>query len=300
MALLTEMVKIKMNSRTRKIYSELGYDTNDDYIDIQVSKLPLKSNVKVKIMCDYCGKIYEQSYGDYLKSIKHINKTSCCECKYKKIKEVSIFKYGVDNISKLEYVKSKKVDTCRKNLGCDYPMQNKSVMKHSKQTMIEKYGVEHNLHREEIKEVIKYANANEKYKNRSAPCSKAQRYLCDLYGGTLNYPVDWYNLDILLYDKIYIEYNGSGHDMNVRMGQITKENFDKKELIRYNYIKSKGYKEIIFDNYSDKLPNDDILIDIKNKCIKYLQINSNSNWIRVNLDNGKITTKDAEIFYMIN
>ena len=34
--------------------------------------------------------------------------------------------------------------------------------------------------------------------------------------------------------------------------------------------------------------------------IKYLQINSNSNWIRVNLDNGKITTKDAEIFYMIN
>ena len=69
MALLTEMVKIKMNSRTRKIYSELGYDTNDDYIDIQVSKLPLKSNVKVKIMCDYCGKIYEQSYGDYLKSI---------------------------------------------------------------------------------------------------------------------------------------------------------------------------------------------------------------------------------------
>lgn len=59
-------------------------------------------------------------------------------------------------------------------------------------------------------------------------------------------------------------------------------------MIRYQYLKSKGYKAIIFDNISNKPPNDSIIIQIVNQCIKILDTN---NWVRVNLDTLEITTK---------
>lgn len=42
---------------------------------------------------------------------------------------------------------------------------------------------------------------------------------------------------ILIESNIYIEYNGSGHDLNVRMGQITKSEFNRKEVARYRLLK---------------------------------------------------------------
>lgn len=45
-------------------------------------------------------------------------------------------------------------------------------------------------------------------------------------------------------------------------------------MIRYQYLKSKGYKAIIFDNISNKPPNDSIIIQIANQCIKILDTNN--------------------------
>lgn len=300
MGLLTQTVKIKINSRTKKIYSEKGYDVGSEFVEVNVLDLSPKSNVKVEIVCDYCGKLYTQSYGDYLKGGKTIDKSACCMCKYKKVKDVVGKLYDVENVSQLNEVKIRKVESCKEHFGCEYPMQSRSVQLLSKETMIRKYGVEHNLYREDVKNNIRIANANKRYEHGNTPCSKAQKHLCDLYDGLLNYPVGWYNLDILLSEKIYIEYNGSGHDMNVKMGQVSKEEFSRKEFIRYAYIKKFGYKEIIFDNPSDKLPPDTILVDIKNKCVEYLCSSIDANWIRINLDTGRISIKNAEIFYGIN
>ena len=48
-----------------------------------------------------------------------------------------------------------------------------------------------------------------------------------------------------------------------------------------NTLINNGFKVIYFDNLSDKLPDDNTLLEIKNYCLQYLQSHST---IRVNLD----------------
>lgn len=198
-------------------------------------------------------------------------------------------KYNVNNVSQLNAVKRKKIETCTKNFGVSYPMQSDVVLAKSRKTMYNTYGVEHNLQREDIKNTVRKANANIRGKNGTVMSSKAQRYLCELLNGKLNYPCGYYNLDILLDNNVYIEYNGSGHKLNVDMGQITIEEFNKKEMIRYYYVKNCGYKCIVIDNVSDKLPSDNTIRHLIDVCICLL--NENHNWVRCDFDTMEIVTK---------
>lgn len=299
MPIFSKEVVIKVNNRTKSIYKN-KYDMSGEYINVKIEDLPYNSNVIIEFQCDYCGKIFKNKYTNYTRHLNTTNLVACRECLGKKMKDVTMIRYGVENISQLDSVKKKKVDTCNENFGCDYPMQNKEIMDKAKISMVENYGVKHNFYREEIVEKVKIANAQKRFENGNIVSSSAQRHLCGLFNGILNYPVKWYNLDILLDNNIYCEYNGSGHKLNVKMGEISEEEYKRKDMIRYLYLKSLGYKEIIFDNYSDKLLPDNIMIDLLDKCKKYFELNTNAHWIKVNLDNGKITTKNAEIFYMIN
>ena len=288
-----------MNNRTRGIYKS-KYDVSSDYIIVKIEDLPHNSNIIIDFQCDYCGKIFKNKYTNYTRNLNTIDSVACHDCIGKKMKDVINIRYGVDNISQIPDVKQKKINTCNQNFGCDYPMQSEEVLKKSKESMINNYGVEHNFYRKEIVERVKIANANKRFVNGTTVSSAAQRHLCDLFNGILNYPVKWYNLDILIDNNIYCEYNGSGHKLNVKMGEISEEEYQRKDMIRYYYLKSIGYKEIIFDNYSDKLPDDNTMLDILNKCKKYFEENSKSHWIKINLDTGRITTKNAEIFYKIS
>lgn len=283
--------KILINDKySKNIYNNIEKEhitKNVFYIDAY--DLPNKSNKKVLVRCDYCGEITTIKYNDYNKCIENNQGVYYCKnCRKHHILRTVKEKYNVDNISNLEEVKAKKKETCNKNFGCDWPMQNKNIYEKAKNKMIEKYGVEHNLQREDIITKVMKDNAKIRSENGNIQSSKAQRHICKLLNGKLNAPCDFYNMDILLNNNIYIEYNGSGHNLNVKLQQITQEEFDKKEMIRYQYLKSKGYKAIIFDNISNKLPNDSIIIQIVNQCIKILDTN---NWVRVNLDTLEITTK---------
>jgi len=60
----------------------------------------------------------------------------------KKIKQNLKKKYGVENVSQIDWVKEKKKNTCRKNFGVDYPMQSSEVMDKSRKTLIRLYGVD--------------------------------------------------------------------------------------------------------------------------------------------------------------
>ena len=215
-------------------------------------------------------------------------------------------KYGVESTSQLDSVKEKRRRTCLNKYGYESNLCAQETKEKIKNTNLRKYGYEIATKNEDVKNKLiqtclnKYGvsnpmkNINIKnkvreslYKNSSCPSSKAQRYICNLYNGILNYPVDYYNLDILLDDNIYIEYNGSGHNMNVKMGSITQDEFKRREIIRYDYLKSKGYREIIFNNYSDKLPDDKYLFNILEFCKKYL-LDNNKYMIEVDLDKKEI------------
>ena len=292
---------MKNNKMNLYFHEDAVIEKTDDYIIVDISKMKTGTNQRVDVQCDYCGKILNVKFNDYKRVMDRnlIGKYACRSCGGKKCKETMNIKYGVDNCSQLDDVKNKKIKTCKKNYNCDYPMQSKLVKDKTRCSMKNKYGVEHNFHRKEIVDKVKYQNSHLRFKNGNIISSKAQRHICEICNGILNYPVEYYNLDILLSDNVYIEYNGSGHDLNIRMGQISEKDFLRKEIARYNKLKNLGYKEIIIDNLSDKLPDDEIIIDII-KGLKEFLLKSDSNWIRINLDNMKIKTKHCEIFYVIN
>lgn len=291
--LLHQKILVHINKKFMENYKNVEIiHVNKDMYYVDAYDLLPNSNKKVLVRCDNCGEIITIKRNDYQKCIdKNKGEYYCKKCKKYHTRKTVKDKYGVDNISKLNDVKQKKKETCNKNFGCDYPMQSKVVYNKSKETMLNKYGVEHNLQRKNISDKVKIANAKVRSQKGTIISSKAQRHICKLLNGKLNYPFKFYNLDILLDNNIYIEYNGSGHNLNVKLNQITQEEFDKKETIRYKLLKDNGYKVIIFDNLSDKLPPDNIIIDLIEICKNIL--NNNNNWVKVNLDTLEIITKQS-------
>lgn len=97
--------------------------------------------------------------------------------------------------------------------------------------------------------------------------SSQQKYLNDLYQGKLNYLFEFYHVDSYLEkDNIIVEYSGSGHDLSVRLGKETKEHFEGKEKARRNYFRNKKIPILEFLSKTDKLPEDNILLEYLSKA----------------------------------
>lgn len=305
--ILNKKVFIKKNTYMKKYYESKGYiykDIDSDYMEVKIEDLPLTSNAKVEVVCDFCGKVFTQKYCKYV-SAK--DSGACCyNCRSKKAKTTNLLKYGVENISQLESVKEKRKNTFIERYGVENTSQLESVKEKTKKTCIEKYGVPYVSQNELFKQKaietnikiygcknpmqnddIKAKIRKSLYNNQSCPSSKAQRYLCELYNGILNYPVKCYNLDILLDDNIYIEYNGSGHDLCVKMGHISQDDFINREAKGFDILKNEGFKMILYINKTDKLPDDKFLLDTFNFCTNFLK-ETDAFKIEVDLDNKTI------------
>lgn len=227
-------------------------------------------------------------------------------------------RYGTSTPLQNEKIKEKIRNTNLNKYGFPTPIQNPNVQLKKESTMLKKYGETNPIFIPDIKEKMishskisilsKYGtypvskNDNVKSKIRQSfiknnhitvPASKNQKYLCNLYDGKLNYNIDFYFLDIFLeHNLIDCEYDGSGHDLCVKLGKISKSEFEKKETQRYYYLKQKGIKLFkIVQKNSEILPNDIFLTQIKNYAIKYLS-KDKCNWIIFNLDYNTIETKN--------
>ena len=198
-----------------------------------------------------------------------------------KIKETNILKYGYENPMSSKQVQDKLRNSLLDKYGVDSTFKIEGVQEKIKQTFLEKYGVENPLYLEEIRE----KGRQTMYKNGTCPTSKQQKYICDLYGGTLNFPFKSYNIDIMLDDKYAIEYDGSGHDISVKYNTIADKDFQRKKIIRCNYLKLAGYKNITFISKTDKLPNDATLLKILNMSKEYFE-STNHSWIEWYFDDG--------------
>lgn len=67
--------------------------------------------------------------------------------------------------------------------------------------------------------------------------SRQQRWLHEVIGGSLNYPIFGYYIDIVMdCNKIAIEYDGSGHDLAVKIGRMTKTQWENYEKLRFKRI----------------------------------------------------------------
>lgn len=228
-----------------------------------------------------------------------------------KIKKNNLEKYGVTNTSKLDSTKQKVVETNRQKFGVDYPMQTEEFQNRIKETSMKLYGVNHFTQNKDViqkrKSTVKerygveYAIQNKnilhksiksRYLHGNFTCSKQQYQLYECIGGELNYPFKNFVIDVaFVEDKIAIEWDGSGHDLSVRMGKISQSEFDRNENFRNKILFENDWRTIKFITKKDIFPNN--ILDIFNYCMTYLD--NGGHYIRVFLDENVIKYKDEII-----
>ena len=211
----------------------------------------------------------------------------CKDCINKKRIKTMIKKYNVENALKSEVFKEKMRQTNIERYGVENYTQTKEYNEKVKETCLKKYNIEHFSKLEEVKE----KKALTSYKYSSKECSRQQFYIYNLYNISnnveLNYPVKSYNLDICIpNEKLDIEIDFGGHNLPVKIGKLTQEEFNQKEIIRNNIIKREGYKQMRIISSKDLLPSDEILLQMLSMAREYFDATSHS-WINFDIDNSK-------------
>jgi hypothetical protein len=305
---LEQEVEINLFSQNIQYYKNKGYDTDQylrNYINPKTGKIACKknipwgttitvklydvnphSNIKIPIVCDYCGKKYSIVYNSYTSRKKNCNisKDACEKCKIKKQREVILLKYGVDNGAKLDFVKEKMKNTNLERYGSVAPAGNIEVYQKMKNTMLDKYGVENSMQHPDIQVIARKNRSKTLSKNGTIPTSNQQIYLFNLLGGELNYPISQFLADIKLNNDILIEYNGGGHRLAVILGGCTDIQFDRKEKAKQHYFKDNGFNLITIESRRDYLPSDEIILNM----IEYSKeiFSQGRSWIVFDVDDG--------------
>jgi hypothetical protein len=323
--LLPQKVKVKWCYRNREHYESKGHIFTKTYGEFEVDVFDLTdgNHSMVDIECDYCGETFKRVYKDYIKFFKKSpTKKDCCDdCRPLKMKETSMTVYGIEHASQVPEVVLKRKETNLNKYGSETPLGSLEIQEKARETVREiygvdnvfqieevkdkivewnykTYGVKHPMHIEEIKKSRVAKRSETMYKNGSIQTSQQQLYLRDVFDGELNYPIDNCMLDIAFpNDKIYIEYQGSGHDLDVKLKKLTKDQFDNKEKNRYYFIRNNGWKmiEIISVSQYDYLPMEDKLKEMFEFAKEYL-LNGRS-WIQFDIDKGIVRGSKINMKY---
>lgn len=201
-----------------------------------------------------------------------------------KIRNNLIEKYGKPSCY-TEEVKEKRMTTCQQKYGVDFPLLSEEINQKAKETNKQKYGYEYASQSPEIKK----KKADTFYKNGSVATSSQQRYIQNLYGGILNGVVANYNCDIVFEEeKLIVEIDFSGHNLSVKLGNMTEEEFKQKEIVRSSIIKRAGYKTMRIISRHDYLPSDSTLLNMLQYARDYFASNPNRSWISFDIDNKVI------------
>ncbi len=151
--ILTEKVKVKINSYNFKHFNELGYNVRkNDIIEIKTNELLRYSEVIINTKCDICGDEKEMKHSYYNLTCDRNNGNYCCfNCRSIKTKKTNLEKYGVENVSQSEKIKEKKKETNLKNWGVEVIFQSEQLKEKFKKIKKEKYGDENFTNREKSK-----------------------------------------------------------------------------------------------------------------------------------------------------
>ena len=138
--IVEEKIEIIINKSNKSIY---GKDKNiGDVVFIDVDKLTKGSNLTINVKCDYCGDITSMTYKRHIEATKILNKHSCFNCKSLKSNEVSLLKYGVENVMFINNFKEKQKNKIKELYGVENVFELEEIKEKSKSTLIEKFGVE--------------------------------------------------------------------------------------------------------------------------------------------------------------
>lgn len=271
------------------------------------AKYGVKSTTQIPEIKEKQLDTLEKNYG--VRNPMHSNEIK------QKLEETCLEKYGVKNTLESEIIQQKITATFNEKYGVDKPFQNPGIIKKVQNTHLKKYGFINPIQNQQIKEKAKQTNINKygvenvflldsiqekarktMYYNNNSPRSKQQIYLCNLLGGELNYPFSKYLLDIaFLEKKIYIEYNGGGHNLQVKLNKQTKEEVLKREIIRNSLLKRSGWKRIEFISSQDYLPTDEKIFEMMDIAFNIFE--KGRSWIKFDIDNFTIQLNGSESFF---
>lgn len=296
--LISQTADVVINSSNMQYYKNLGYDVthNKEIISVKVEHLQDYCKSMITVYCDYCGKVYDMDYTHYYKRVlchEFVKKCACKKCYTYKVKEGNLSKYGVESLMQLEEVKEQFKKTCIEKYGVDNPSKCEEVKLKKEITTLANYGVDNPYKSDIVIKDIQQKRVKTMYENGTQTSSRSQCYICDELNGKLNYPIDTQCLDIAFpSEKLYIEYDGSGHDLCTKLSNITEEEFEEKELKRYYYLKNRGWKMIRIISTKDCVPEKSILD--KMLIISREHFNKNHTWIKFDIDNNKVITSAKE------
>lgn len=208
-----------------------------------------------------------------------------------KIKEVQFDKYG-NYYSATDEGKEKYKQFCLNNYGVENLFQSDEIKEKIKDTMIEKYGAPYLM--QIPKEAKRRTLIAMKTKESMGilPSSRQQEYLHKIYGGIKNYVVSNCALDIaLIEDMIDIEGDFSGHELRVKFGECTQEEFYEKERKRKYFLKSKGWRDMRIISRKDNIPSDDKLLEMLDISKEWF--NKKHTWIKFDIDNNTYETSNG-------
>lgn len=276
---LEQTVIVLINQYNEQYYKDKGYifGKRGEKIEVKTEDLSPGSGIKIHCQCNYCGRIIEKAYRRYLQTCDDI----CCDsCKEKKVLKNTIEKYGVRSTLRLPEIEGKVKATNLEKLGVEMPLQSPIVREKCKETMRKRYGEAYTLQSKELREKVNFTLLTQ---GKSIVYTSAQQKTLNEYiGGELNYPIGPYYIDIFLKEQnVCVEYDGRGHDLSVRTGKITPQEFVHKEKNRIEFLLQRGYKLLKLKSKTDKLPNFEKLKEIIENCLLELKV---SNFYSYNFD----------------
>lgn len=267
--------------------------------DCCVKCAPLKAQEVYEAKTGYKNSFSQPRYHDTLKEKMkekygaeyYLNSEDC-----KQKTEKYLQNHNVSNVMHIPEVKENLRKTVQKIYGVDCCFQSEKVKEKIRETNLVKYGFSNANQSPEIKEKNLINRNKSVERNGTAPISKEQARLCELFGCKPNKLMTYYFLDgYFEKEQIYFEYNGSGHDLPVQIGTMTENEFKAKETRRYYYLKTLGLKEFcVINTKKNKVPvNDEVMLKIKQFSFNKLQ-EETINWVIVDFDKKNIKTKFQE------
>ena len=155
MLIPNQTIEITIGGRTIKYYKSIGYKDikSRQKITIPIEDLIETSHEKILVKCDYCKKIFEREYRNYITLNKKNNGLDLChDCA---TEQGMINIYGVNNAMKVEEIKNRLYQSCQEKYGTKYVSQLPEIREKIKQTCLKNYGVEYPSQSDVVKEKIK-------------------------------------------------------------------------------------------------------------------------------------------------
>lgn len=227
------------NDKNKIKFEDLINIVKDNNCELLIKENEYENNKqKLKIRCE-CGEINFAVLSDIKRGKK------CIKCKITKCKETCEEKYGVDNVFKSEEIKEKIKETNNRNLGVDYPMQNKDIRNKAMQTCSDKYGKKWAFCQDYVYEKIRNTHLNKYGVKYPLQCKEIQEKIENIF-------IEKYGVKRPLLSKIILQKMKEKYGSEYFVQTLLFKEIMIKKYGSVNFINSPIFKEQMLNKYGSE------------------------------------------------